>query len=702
MGFVKKHRVDIPIVLTLLLAAFLNGFGIWRDHYVNTYYTTAVGSMLQSFHNFFYASLDSAGSVTVDKPPVTFWIQSIFAYVFGLYGWSVILPQALTGVGSVWLIYLLIKPTFGLTAARLSALVLACTPIVASVSRTNNIDSMLVFDLLLGTWFLFRGVRGNKTWSILGAFAVIGVGFNMKMLEAYMVVPAFYLFYLLAVKLNWKKKLSILAGATVMLIVVSLSWAVIVDSIPENERPYIGSSQTNSVLELAFGYNGIARLTGNKGGGVIRSVSHSVEATVPSVDDKMDKVEGSDAADSRTRQFIGKEDAPLNETTLRGGTQRTESPFPGIMQGNGFIGGGANPKGFSNGGGNIFGTGEKGVFRLFQSGLSGQTSWLIPFAAWACIALFSGLRRNNFTPRHKEGLFWLAWLIPGMAFFSVAGFFHQYYLIMLAPPVAALVGAGWTSLWESFSGKSGWTSWLLPTAIVTTALLEWYIIQPYDDTIGAYWSMGILIAGVLAAGLLIVVRGKGRNITYWSALIGLLVLLIGPLFWSATPIVYGQNSQLPQAGPSRSAGHDGMGLVGGKDFSIGKGIGNGIGMGNVFGGGGMPGGNSSQGVNSDLLSYLKENNTGETYLFAAANYGTAAPYIIDKGEHVIILGGYSGSDPVYTTDKLAHLVASGQVKFFMISQGGRGGSSEITDWIKEHGKEIQVSNSTLYEVTLGN
>ena len=132
-----------------------------------------------------------------------------------------------------------------------------------------------------------------------------------------------------------------------MLIVVSLSWAVIVDSIPENERPYIGSSQTNSVIELAFGYNGIARLTGN-----------------------------------HNRQFTGKEVA-LNRTNLGGGTI---------------------PKGISSGG-NMFGTGEKGVLRLFQAGLSGQASWLIPFAAWACLTLFRGIRKNNITSRHKESLF---------------------------------------------------------------------------------------------------------------------------------------------------------------------------------------------------------------------------------------------------------------------------------------------------------
>ncbi len=98
MSWVKKISSDLILWLILILAAFLYGYGVWNDHYVNTYYTTAVGSMLQNFHNFFFASLDSAGSVTVDKPPVTFWIQTLSVLIFGLHGWSVILPQALGGV----------------------------------------------------------------------------------------------------------------------------------------------------------------------------------------------------------------------------------------------------------------------------------------------------------------------------------------------------------------------------------------------------------------------------------------------------------------------------------------------------------------------------------------------------------------------------------------------------------------------------
>ncbi|MBO7749060.1 glycosyltransferase family 39 protein, partial [Paenibacillus sp. MWE-103] len=265
-GF-KQAQIDPVLLVTAVMSLLLNGYGIWNDKYANTYYTTAVASMLQSFSNFFYGSLDPAGSVTVDKPPLAFWIQTAFAYVFGLHGWSVILPQALAGVGSVILLYLLLKPTFGIRAARIGALVMALTPVLAAVSRTNNIDSMLVFALLLGTHLLFKGIRGRRTGLAIAAFAMIGVAFNMKMLQAYMVLPAFYLFYVFAAKASWKRKTAVLAGATALMLVISVSWAVIVDAIPADKRPYIGSSGSNSVLELAFGYNGVSRLTGNQGPG---------------------------------------------------------------------------------------------------------------------------------------------------------------------------------------------------------------------------------------------------------------------------------------------------------------------------------------------------------------------------------------------------------------------------------------------------
>jgi 4-amino-4-deoxy-L-arabinose transferase-like glycosyltransferase len=169
MRTAKVRHLDVLLIGIALLSAFLNIFNIWNDQTANAYYTSAVTSMVQSFHNFFFASFDPGGYVTIDKPPVTFWIQTMFAYVFGVHGWSVILPQALAGVGSVLLMYALVKPSFGQTAARFSSLVFACTPIAATVSRTNNIDSLLVFTLTLAAWMLFRGIRRQQPSWVPGA-----------------------------------------------------------------------------------------------------------------------------------------------------------------------------------------------------------------------------------------------------------------------------------------------------------------------------------------------------------------------------------------------------------------------------------------------------------------------------------------------------------------------------------------------------
>ncbi|MNZ92644.1 hypothetical protein D3C78_1116760 [compost metagenome] len=123
--------------------------------------------------------------------------------------------------------------------------------------------------------------------------------------------------------------------------------------------------------------------------------------------------------------------------------------------------------------------------------------------------------------------------------------------------------------------------------------------------------------------------------------------------------------------------------------------------------------NSAASANESLLSYLEENNTGEPYLFATLDYGTAAPYIVDKGASVVILNGFSNSDTVYTPDTLKAFVESGKVKYFLINSGGmgggRGGSSELTTWITENGTEVPAADwagsdggnsGTLYKVTV--
>ncbi|MBB6674282.1 glycosyltransferase family 39 protein [Cohnella nanjingensis] len=746
----KRKRADITLAAIALLSAFLNAYNIWLDQTGNAYYTAAVTSMLQNFHAFFYASLDSVGFVTVDKPPVTFWVQTASAYLFGVHGWSVILPQALAGIGSVLLLYAMVRPTYGLTAARLAALAMACTPIAVAVARTNNVDALLVFTLLLAAWMLLRGARSGQWGWALGAFAMIGVAFNEKMLQAYMVLPAFYLFYVLAYRMQRKKKIVVLTGATAVMVVLSLSWALAVDLTAKDSRPYIGSSQTNSVMELAFGYNGISRLTGNgsgvPGGGGNRGGGGGWPGGTMSGDGRGDAAfgdgqgrdgtaygngqgrgvgRGNAAAAAANGQNQGSANASgtgdgqaapgMNDNAdamvpddgmggnssspdgVTGGTGGNAAAPDGGMNGN--FPGGAPPSfeggGQRGGAGGAFNTGKAGPLRLFQSALSGQISWLLPFAFLSAVGLLAGVRRRQpLTDKQRMTLFWLAWLLPGMVFFSIAGFFHSYYLIMLAPPIAALFGAGWNELREHHRAKRGWLAYLFPGAIAASAAYQIYILSPYASEIGRGWIVAVGLLGVGSA-LVLAAPVLRPPLVRAAAVCGLLGLMIAPLYWSATPLLYGGNSMIPSAGPdlNRSAGRgaDSFGGMNGAGAAL---------PAFTFGQGAQGGrGGESGSVNEALYAYLTQNNTGEPYLFATSNVNTAESYIIKTGKAVMAMGGFSGSDPILTVDKVKQLVADGKVKYFLLSDGGfggfgggpGGGSSEATAWIKENGKLIDAS-----------
>ncbi|MCY8004354.1 glycosyltransferase family 39 protein [Bacillus haynesii] len=644
----KNKQLDVILILILLATLILNTYNIWQDDTANQYYLAAVKSMTQSFHNFFFASFDSSGFVSVDKPPLVLWIQTIFAKIFGLQTWSVILPQALAEAGSVYLLYALIKPKFGKGAARISALVIALTPIAVAVSRTNNIDSMLVFTLLLGTWCLMKAVKQGRLIWLLAAFGLIGLGFNMKMLQAFMVLPAFLLFYLIAAHANWKKKIVSAVLSLIVLTGISLSWALAVDYTSADSRPYVGSSQTNSVLELAFGYNGTERLLGqttgnargdmNGFGGDMQQPNGNAQAQ-----DGNSSSGGSNGQNGAMQPPGASGSADGSSQGANGGNQPPTGGGPGGGQG-----GGQSM--------NMFGTGDAGPLRLFQSALSGQISWMLPFALFGLLGMIiSWFRsRREKTGEMKETIFWAAWLVPVAGFFSIAGFFHHYYLIMLAPPIAALSGVGWYAMYGLYKNHKDWASYLLPAAVLTTAAFQVYILSAYTNQIGSAW---MYVMGILGLGATIVLLMLKRSHPFGKQLtiISLCVLLLTPLYWSATPILYGGNSVLPESGPQLQSSN----------------------------GGGM----FSSDVDTGLLTYLRENNTGEDYLFATLTTVTAAPYIINADENVMALGGFNGTDPILSVSELKNLVKEGKVKYFLIGDNNSG-NSELVSWIKENGTEI--------------
>ncbi|EHR7111309.1 glycosyltransferase family 39 protein, partial [Listeria monocytogenes] len=631
----------------IVIAIFFNFYGIWNDDTVNPYYTAAVTSMVQNFHNFFYGAFDPAGFITVDKPPVALWLQAISALIFGVHGWSVILPQALAGVGSVILLYVLVKPRFGAWAARITALIMALTPIAVAVTRTNNMDAILVFMLLLATFFLFKAVHRAKIGWLLLSFALIGVGFNVKMLQAFMVVPAFLLFYFIATKLSWRKKLVQLVIALVLMLGVSVSWAVVVDQTAASERPYIGSSQTNSVLELAFGYNGMERLLGQETG--TGSNGNMEMGTPPSTN----------STDSSSTTPPTPPSGSMQDGA-NGGTppQRNNGAPPTGGPGNAANGGGNGSK--MTGSTGMFGTGNAGPLRLFQTALGDQISWFLPLAIIGMLAIFLAYRNENkriyqLTSKQKEMFFWAAWLIPVAGFFSIAGFFHHYYLIMLAPPIAVLSGVGLVALFRLYQDKENWQRFLLPAAVTLTGGLQAFFVAAYLPVLAVIIGTAALITSII----LIVLRPQPSKLTAKITALALAILLIAPTYWSLTPILYGGNSSLPEAGPQlkQSSG----------------------------------GGSADASVDSDLISYLQKNNTEETYLFGTTDATTAGPYIIKTKEAVMALGGFNGTDPTLTVKQLKQMIQAGEIKYFYLPSNSKASDSDVVKWIQENGTEIDSS-----------
>ena len=234
------------LLAVLLLAAFLRFYELGASGFGNLYYAAAVKSMLVSTHNLIFSAYEPGGSVSLDKPPLGFWTQTASAALLGVNGFALALPQALSGLLCVGLVYALVRRHFSAPAALLAALCLALTPAAISAERNNTIDAQLLLVLLLAAWAFLRAAEGGRSgWLYLGAL-LLGVGFNIKMLQAYLPLPAFFLVYLFGVSTPILKRLLHLAAAGLLTLAVSFLWVALVDLTPPASRPYVGGSTNNS------------------------------------------------------------------------------------------------------------------------------------------------------------------------------------------------------------------------------------------------------------------------------------------------------------------------------------------------------------------------------------------------------------------------------------------------------------------------
>jgi 4-amino-4-deoxy-L-arabinose transferase-like glycosyltransferase len=231
------------------------------------YYAAADRSMSMSWHNFIFGAFDPAGTITVDKLPGALWIQALSVRAFGMHTWAIILPQVIEGILTVLVLYRAVRRLAGPAAGLIAALVLAVSPATVGLNRENISDSLLILLLVLAADAVSAaiagraaGVRPARTLGhlVLASFWV-GLAFQAKEIEAWMVLPALGLAYLLSGPGSLPRRAGQLAIAGVVVALVSVSWMTAVSLVPAADRPYVDGSHNNSVFEQAFAYNAFGR-----------------------------------------------------------------------------------------------------------------------------------------------------------------------------------------------------------------------------------------------------------------------------------------------------------------------------------------------------------------------------------------------------------------------------------------------------------
>src|SRR5438105_10666715 len=233
----------------ILAAVVLRLWRLDQNGYGTEYYSAGVRSMLASWHNFLFNAFDPAGFVSLDKPPVAFWIQTLSAQLLGFSPFSVLLPQLIEGVCAIVLLYVLVRRRFGEIAGLVAALAFALTPVAVAVDRSNNTESCLVLVLLFAAWAAIRACETAHLRYLLLCAAAIGVGFNTKMLVASGIVPVIALIYLLWAPARWHLRFAQLGVAGIMLAAVSLAWVLLYEATPPADRPFVDSSPDNPILQ---------------------------------------------------------------------------------------------------------------------------------------------------------------------------------------------------------------------------------------------------------------------------------------------------------------------------------------------------------------------------------------------------------------------------------------------------------------------
>jgi 4-amino-4-deoxy-L-arabinose transferase-like glycosyltransferase len=681
----------ISLAVLLLATAVLYIWGLSASGWANSFYSAAAQAGGQDWKAWFFGSLDSGNSITVDKPPASLWVMGLSVRLFGLSSWSILVPQAIMGVLTAWLVFATTRralrtwtPGSGRplsswsvhNLALFGAAAFALTPVAVLMFRFNNPDALLMLLLTAATYCVVRATEtASRRWMVWAGVA-IGFAFLTKTLQAFLILPPLALAYLIMAPASWRKRVVDLLAAAAAL-AVSAGWYIAVFTLtPASMRPYMGGSQTNSFLELAFGYNGLGRLTGDEVG----SVGGGNGGTWGSI--------------GILRLFTG----------VSGGMVAWLIPAALVLAVVGVV---------------LLG-------RRMQDG-SAQVRG-------ALIASGGSL------------------LVTGLVFSFMAGIYHDYYTVALTPFIGITLALGAGVAWAH--RERAWVRGALAVAAVATgALAVAYTSQAGGVYAVVGWvSLGML--ALAALGFVFGPR-LAVGFTRAAVALSMIGALLSPASYALQTAATAHTGSIVTAGPVTSSmgGRGGGGMADGGQRGQGNGTGGtppggtapgGTGQGAPTQGGttqggtaqngpgsqgGGPGGTSqgsTQGgsttdgrtggagmgglltgtdVSDELKAALTSASSDYTWVAATIGSQNAASYQLATNLPVMAIGGFNGSDPSPTLEQFQAYVAQGKIHYFIGGEmGGRqnGGSeaaSDIVAWVEANYEATTIGSTTVYDLS---
>lgn len=621
-----------PALLGLaVVAGVVYAWGV-RDGQLHPYYAPAVKSMSESWRAFFYGGYDPAASITLDKLPGAFMVEALSVRVFGFSTWSVLLPQVVETVVTVLVLYRVVRRWLGPGAGLLAAATFATTPIVAALAHAGISDTLLTLLLVLAADAWQRAVAGGRLGWLLLAGVWVGLAFHTKMVQAWGVLPALAVGYLVAAPGPLRRRLGHIGLAGVATLAVSMSWIVMVLLTPASSRPYVDGSLNNSPLSMVFEYNLLSRYGGGsdttpgfggRGAGGTLSFMFS-DAVAPQVG------------------WV----YPLALLGLVTGVWwRSRAPRTDLVR--------------------------------------------VGFVMWG---LWLAVHAAAFSTGRVAHTFYVAAVAPATAALAGGGLVVLWRAYRRGVARGRVVRGGvarWLPLPLAVAATVAWAGWLsnrFPT------FLPW--MTPLLVALGAV-SVALLVAVGLARGTRRLRRHRflTARMALAGVVTAVVAVLAAPAAWAASTVDsrYSGSAIGPSAGPVGEPGPGGPGgpvrygpayggprppgppLPGDGPF---PGVRPGLRAG---GGTGGVGGAERAAHAKQLVEWLRSHQPGSRYLLAVDGSGAAGQYIL-AGASVLPMGGFSGQVPFPTIEQLAQLVATGEVRYVLLGSGALGVPAGDVGW----------------------